>query len=224
MEITTTTYTATIARTIIPQGQEREDRKSFSVTKEGARFTKTKDIVSLNTYNRKGEITKPATEEKEDPKVIANKEAIMREIWRQAYALLQEVTAKLDSSSEFKAGLNEIAEYTGNSEDPFGLGAYFAENPDGLEKVRAGIIPDYFSVETTAQRILDIWLPPSGGEDVDIDFVKGNISQAYAEVAGMFGGKLPQLVLDTQDYIMNKLDELAQKDEPVRENVFTSQV
>ena len=137
----------------------------------------------------------------------------MKEIWEQTYALLKEYTAQMGTAAEFEKGMEEAVLSSGNENDPLGLGAYFAENPDALEQVQNGEIPDYFNVENTGDRILDIWLSEFNGEaDVNefTDQVKEYINQAYSEVSSMFGG-LPQLVQDTQQYVMQQLDNFVQE-------------
>jgi len=95
-----------------------------------------------------------------------------------------------------------------------GLADHLAEHPGDLAKVADGQVPEYFGVEATGQRILGIWLPSYDGQSDRAAWAKeakGYIQQAYDEVAGMFGG-LPQLVLDTREYVMQELDELAREE------------
>jgi len=94
------------------------------------------------------------------------------------------------------------------------LADYLKEHPGDLEKAANGQVPEYFGVEATGQRILDIWLPGYDGQSDRAAWVKeakGYIQQAYDEVASMFGG-LPQLVLDTREYVMERLDEFAREE------------
>jgi hypothetical protein len=91
------------------------------------------------------------------------------------------------------------------------LGAFFKENPEAAEQVSRGEIPEYFNVENTARRILNIYMPYyEEGEDKQafVDRAKDIINQAYSDVGGMVG-ELPDIVLQTRDKIMEILDKFA---------------
>jgi len=91
------------------------------------------------------------------------------------------------------------------------LGTFFRENPEAVEQVSNGEIPEYFNEENTARRILDIYLRYyTGGED-RADFVesaKKIIQQAYGDVEALVGD-LPGLVQDTRELVMEMLDRFA---------------
>jgi len=92
------------------------------------------------------------------------------------------------------------------------LGAYFKEHPEDVEKISRGEIPDYFNVDNTARRILDIYFSRyQEGEDKG-EFVKrakGIIEQAYGDVEKMVG-TLPDIVQKTREKVMEILDNFAQ--------------
>ncbi|MFC1553835.1 hypothetical protein ACFL7D_04290 [candidate division KSB1 bacterium] len=92
------------------------------------------------------------------------------------------------------------------------LGAFFEENPEAVEQISRGEIPEYFNVENTAKRILDIYFVRfEEGEDRE-EFVaraKSIINQAYGDVEGMVGD-LPDIVQKTREKIMGILDRFAQ--------------
>ncbi|MFC1564554.1 hypothetical protein ACFL6G_06425 [candidate division KSB1 bacterium] len=91
------------------------------------------------------------------------------------------------------------------------LGTYFKENPEAAEQVSRGEIPEYFNVENTARRILDIYFSRyEEGEDKTsfVERAKEIINQAYGDVEGMVG-ELPEIVLQTRDKIMEILDRFA---------------
>jgi len=165
-------------------------------------------------YNAEGKVSqKSEVEQQKEARNASHLEMIMKEIWEQTYALLQEVTEKLGSLDKFEKGMLEAAAFTGDVNDPLKLGAFFAENPDALEKVKNGEIPDYFNVENTGDRILDIWLSDYDVEtsvEEFVELVRNYINKAYSQVSGMFSG-LPQLVQDTKEYVMRELDAFAQK-------------
>ena len=182
----------------------------------------TKDSVAqkkqTDRYDAQGTmISKTEALQNEEEKKIADKEEIRKQIWRQTYTLLYRALNGTEAFPELEKGLVEASKYIGEETDPIGLGDYFANNSEDWEKVQNGIVPEYFGVEKTAQRILDIWVPKNPNGPIDVDYVKGYINQAYSEVAQMFGGKLPQLVLDTQQYIMERLDEYETDNETVED-------
>jgi len=134
---------------------------------------------------------------------------IKKEIARQTYIYLNAE----DKNHSGIEKLNTLFQHLPYGEDGLGLHAYFSNNPEDLKAISEGMIPDYFNVENTGQRILDIWLKPFDGSENVYDFiekVKENINQAYSEISGLFGG-LPELVTSTQDYIMQELDKFAEE-------------
>lgn len=182
------------------RGKEKDAVKS----EEKLDFTRMMNERLFSFYNQKGQVSsnESASVRQDDPQEIENRESIRKQIWQQTYALLQEGYTK---------SYNQLYDDKGRvNSDPFGVDAYFSENPEDWKKVQMGIVPDYFNTENTGQRILDIWVP-EGTESLDADSVENaekNILKAYAEVADMFGGSLPQLVLDTKDYVIEKLHSM----------------
>lgn len=171
--------------------------------------------ISNQGYDRNGVSVETNRSSQSNLNTAQLRQSIRKEVWDQAYTLLQQYAGENQSTDLLASGLEDLVESTGNSEDPLELGAYFAENPQDWEKVQSGEIPDYFNIENTAQRILDLWMPlynESDNVETWVSDVKDLIGQAYDEVSGMVGG-LPQLVQDTREYIMNTLDEFAQNQE-----------
>lgn len=121
----------------------------------------------------------------------ATKAEIKKQIELQTYQLLKQY---LDESPELKQSLEE----------------FFAQNPEALEQIQQGEIPEYFNVENTAKRILDIYFSRYNGEDREefAENAKSIISQAYGEVEGMVG-MLPDIVQKTRDKIYEVLDRFA---------------
>ena len=191
----------------LEQNKNVEKKREFYVKKEN-QFIKSETDYVAPTYNKSGKIS--TTQTSQNSRLITSREAIVREIWQQTYQILRQISIALESASEVDKGLDEILKDPKNENDPFGLASYFINNPEDWQKVQSGNVPDYFNVENTGNRILDIWLPKNEVNEVDIEFVKSSINRAYSEVAGMFGGKLPQLVLDTQEYVLQKFDEYSQ--------------
>ena len=164
----------------------------------------------VGTYTPTGKASGAQAAEK---KMAVTLESIKIEIQKQAFALL---TAQADESGDgdsLREALARFGKLSGNADDPLGLGDYFTAHPDDWAQVQAGEIPDYFNVENTGQRILDIWMRGVDGQgDVAAwaENTKALIGQAYDEVSGMVGG-LPDIVQQTRDYIMNQLDAYVER-------------
>jgi hypothetical protein len=68
----------------------------------------------------------------------------------------------------------------------------------------------YFSVESTASRILDFAVAISGGDPARIDVLRGAIEQAFTNAERQWGGELPEISSATRDAIMQGLDQWQQ--------------
>lgn len=91
------------------------------------------------------------------------------------------------------------------------LGLFFEESPEAVEQVVRGEIPEYFNVENTARRILNIYFSQfQEGDDKKAfaERAKSIIEQAYGDVAGIVGD-LPDIVLETRSKVMQILEEFA---------------
>ncbi len=89
------------------------------------------------------------------------------------------------------------------------LKEYVEENPEDLEDIEKGIIPEYWNQENTAKRIFNILLEGlDRAEDKDsfYESSKDMIEKVYSDVETEVG-KLPQLVTDTKNAVLNGLDE-----------------
>ena len=91
------------------------------------------------------------------------------------------------------------------------LATYFNENPEALEEIENGDVPEYWNQENTAKRIFDIVFSGfNKGKETDMDKFyeksKSMIEQAYSEVEEMVGG-LPTLVTDTKEAVLNGLEQ-----------------
>lgn len=92
------------------------------------------------------------------------------------------------------------------------LGTFFEENPEAAEEISQGIIPEYFNIENTTRRILNIYFARyEQGEDkvAFAERAKSIINQAYNDVESIVSG-LPEIVLKTQSKVMEILDIFAQ--------------
>ncbi len=117
----------------------------------------------------------------------------------------EQLNAVLDSISKN----SDQAELVGKAHDE--LKSYFADNPEALQQVAAGEIPEYWNVENTAKRMFGIVTAGYNQEmDVEqfyqtaVDFV----NQAYDEVHDMIGFDFPSLVTDTKEALLNGLEQL----------------
>ena len=91
------------------------------------------------------------------------------------------------------------------------LGLFFEKSPEAVEQVVRGEIPEYFNVENTARRILNIYFSQyKEGEDKEAfaERAKSIIVQAYGDVVGIVGD-LPEIVLETRSKVMQILEEFA---------------
>ena len=200
-------------------------QKSSQTQKEDDK--KEKDSVNLNNrtvnssgYDQKGQSVEASANTESKTNVHVLKNNIQKEIWDQTYTLLKAYSEKSGTTSAFEDGMSQILKSGADSQDPIGMNAYFTEHPEDLAQVQKGEIPDYFNVKNTAQRILQIWVgdkPPEGSSTEWLQDIKDLIGQAYQEVTGMLG-ELPQLVLDTKDYIENQLDQWITESTKNKEN------
>ncbi len=117
----------------------------------------------------------------------------------------QQLNAVFDSISQH----SEDKELVGKAHDE--LKSYFTENPEALQQVAAGEIPEYWNVANTAKRMFGIVTAGFNPEmDVEhfyqtaVDFV----NQAYDEVHDMIGFDFPSLVTDTKEALLNGLEQL----------------
>ncbi|HPG40049.1 MAG TPA: hypothetical protein PLP19_09790 [bacterium] len=191
--------------------EKSKETKSTGYNSEKLTFTRMMNERLFEFYNQKGQVSQQTEEVVEDNNEdLTDRESIRKEVWRQTYALLQEATARLQTGSK-SASYDKTGRIAGEEMDPFGIGAYYADHPDDWKKVQLGIVPDYFNVENTGKRILDIWMPQDGAvlDAAGVEHARQNIIKAYSEVSEMFGNKLPQLVLDTKEYVLEKLSEMA---------------
>ena len=88
------------------------------------------------------------------------------------------------------------------------LNKYLNENPEALESIQNGEIPEYFNEENTARRILDIFFAGYNGEDREAfaERAKSIITQAYSDVQKIVGTGLPEIVLNTRDLIFEMIE------------------
>jgi hypothetical protein len=124
-------------------------------------------------------------------------------------ALQETVEQQLNSVFDSISQHSEDKELVGKAHDE--LKSYFAENPEALQQVAAGEIPEYWNVENTARRMFGIVTAGFNPEmDVEhfyktaVDFV----NQAYSEVRDMIGFDFPSLVTDTKKALLNGLEQL----------------
>jgi len=92
---------------------------------------------------------------------------------------------------------------------------FFDENPEAVEEVKNGEIPEYFNVENTAKRILDIYFSRLTENENKSEFVeraKEIIEKAYFEVESLVNSELPEIVLKTRERVFEILDKFAAGD------------
>ena len=85
------------------------------------------------------------------------------------------------------------------------LEVFFEKNPEAAEQVGRGEIPEYFNVDNTARRILNIYFSRYEEGQNREEFTaraKSIIEQAYTDVKGLVG-ELPDIVLQTREKVMD---------------------
>jgi hypothetical protein len=90
------------------------------------------------------------------------------------------------------------------------LAGVFEENPEMLEEVENGKVPDYFNEENTAKRILKIYFDyflEDEDRDKFVERASSLIKKAYSDVIQINNEQLPELVNDTRYLIFDKLEE-----------------
>ncbi len=169
------------------------DNESYKVTlsmeSTTVKNTYTVEVNGLNENKDKNNLQEVENNLPEN--LVKTKEDIRKEIELQTIQLLSKY---LEGFPEVKQSLNE----------------FFVNNPEALVDIEAGKIPEYFNVENTAKRILDIYFSQYNGEDKKafVERAKGIISQAYSEVEQMVG-TLPDIVIQTRDKVYEILDKFA---------------
>lgn len=126
-------------------------------------------------------------------------------------AVIQTGTTNGELSAAEVAGLREAIHAEVLAQVKYFLGVFFEENPEAVEQVSRGEIPEYFNVENTARRILDIYFAyyEEGQERTAfVERAKSIIEQAYGDVEGMVG-VLPDIVQQTREKVMEILDTFA---------------
>jgi len=68
----------------------------------------------------------------------------------------------------------------------------------------------YFSVESTATRLLDFAVAISGGDPSRIDLLRDAVQRGFDQAERMFGGELPEISHQTLEAVMNGFDEWAE--------------
>ncbi len=205
---TTTTYKSPLSKVKDKQEKNANNNKTGDYINEKLTFTRIMNERLFEFYNQQGKINYDTNiEPDENPEDIVNRETIRREIWKQTYSLLQEAIAKLRVDANIVQSYDKNGRPDKKTADPFGVAAYYEEHPEDLKKVQLGIVPDYFNVENTGNRIFNILFPENGAakDPEALDRAVKNIGKAYTEVGAMFGDKLPQLVLDTREYVLGKV-------------------
>ncbi|MFC1562895.1 hypothetical protein ACFL4Z_02465 [candidate division KSB1 bacterium] len=165
------------------------DSNSYNLTLS-ANYKETAVSYSTDKNESKNEVKQIDTETK-TKNITEIRMDIRNEIKMQTIQLL---TQYLEEVPEVKSSLKE----------------FFTNNPESLNEIAAGKIPEYFNVENTAKRILDIYFSVYDGEEKEafVERARRVISQAYSEVEQMVG-TLPDIVLQTRDKVFEILDKFA---------------
>ena len=192
-----------------PKNISRKEEETISIRSESYKvllssefkfsavnITYTEEGNKLNKNEEKNSLQRTIGDSKEN--LAKTKEDIRKEIELQTVQLLKKY---LEKFPEVKRSLKE----------------FFENNSEALDQIKAGEIPEYFNVENTAKRILDIYFSKYNGEDKKTfaEHARSIISQAYSEVEQIVG-TLPNIVIQTRDKVYEILDKFV-KGEDVSE-------
>jgi hypothetical protein len=166
---------------------KKQDKKA--VKNDNDKFESHKDL-NIGKYNASGKVEAP----------IASKYDLILAIKSQIDDQVKQITEYynkiFNQSQEGKKAKESLKEY-------------FEENPEDLEKIEAGEVPEYWNKENTAKRIFDIAVQSYQKDISREDFYENSskmVKQAYAEVEKMVGN-LPDLVNETKDAVLKGLEE-----------------
>lgn len=90
------------------------------------------------------------------------------------------------------------------------LNEFFVSEPGAIKEVQKGSVPEYWNVENTGRRIVDIALAGfSEGMDREefYERAKGLITGAYDDVHSMLSFDYPELVKNTREAVLAALDQ-----------------
>ncbi len=174
-------------------GQQHHTVKSKDQNHHNDSFVKSNPI-DLDVYNNLGK---------------------MKEIHRYQGTLLDTFLSLRESvDNQLNALLNSFSQTEGNTnlagKTKDELNDYFTENPEALEQIANGKIPEYWNVENTAGRMFNI-VTAGVTEETNresfytkaLDFV----NRAYDEVQEMIGFDFPPLVQQTKEALLNGLEQ-----------------
>ena len=94
--------------------------------------------------------------------------------------------------------------------DDFYPPTYFTKNPEALEQIANGEIPDYWNVENTAGRmfkIVTVGVTEETNRESFYTKALDFINRAYDEVKEMIGIEFPSLVQQTKESLLNGLEQ-----------------
>jgi len=175
-------------------GQNTRTAKSTLQEVQKDVFVKT-NPPKPDVYNRLGQM--PGVHKK-DGNLLDRFKQIRNSVEQQMDALFSSFTQT-----------EENKELAGMARDE--LGNYFKENPEALQEIANGKMPEYWNVENTASRMFDI-VTAGFSNDMDLesfyDKALDFVNQAYDEVKLMIGFDFPPLVQDTKEALLNGLEQL----------------
>lgn len=164
-----------------------KEKKELEI--ESDKFESHEDL-DIGKYNANGEIEAP----------VASRYSVILAIKNQIDDQVKEIT------EYYNKIFNENIESQNTKKS---LKEYFEENPEDLEKIEQGEVPEYWNKENTAKRIFDIALQSFNEDSSREDFYESStkmVKQAYAEVEKLVGD-LPDLVNATRESVLKGLEE-----------------
>jgi len=97
------------------------------------------------------------------------------------------------------------------------LSTYFQDNPDALDEIAQGRIPEYWNAANTATRLFNILLSgynESISRDTFYEKAMALTDQAYGEVHSLIGHDFPELVLETRSVLEDALKQFKEGADP----------
>jgi len=174
-------------------GKQVQPVKPAEQKHRGDSFTKS-EPAKVDIYNNLGKMQ----EVRKNEGTLLDSFISMRE------TVNSQLNVLLDSFSQTE-GSSSLTEKTKDE-----LSIYFDENPEALEQVASGDIPEYWNVENTAGRMFEIVMAGVTDEtDRENFYTKAVdfVNRAYDEVKEMIGFEFPSLVQQTKEALLNGLEQ-----------------
>jgi len=165
---------------------------------EASKSEPVKDIVELSGKKEASESNPKKTEYYAD---ISK----MREIWTEHDRQVASFQKLIQSLLQKQADKAQQAGGQWDSKDPNAMVSIDEETQaKAKEAIGEG---GYFSVESTASRLLDFAVAISGGDPAKIGVLRDAVQKGFKAAEDQWGGEMPEISKKTYDAVMNGFDE-----------------